>query len=73
CIYAIKIFEIPISIKQILKYPILIIVLFLGSYYFAQNGYLIFFQLIIGISSLFLFSFISIDSLNEMLKEKLLK
>ena len=73
CIYAIKMFEIPISINRILKYPILILVLFLGSYYFAQNSYLIFFQLIIGISSLFLFSFISIDSLNEMLNEKQLK
>jgi O-antigen/teichoic acid export membrane protein len=73
CIYAIKMFEIPISINRILKYPILILVLFLGSYYFAQNSYLIFFQLIIGISSLFLFSFISINSLNEMLNEKQLK
>lgn len=73
CIYAIKMFEIPISLKQILKYPILILVLFMCSYYFAQNSYLIFFQLLIGISSMFMFSFISIKSINEMLKEKLLK
>ena len=73
CVYAIKSFEIPISMKQILKYPILIFVLFIFSYCFAQNSYLIFFQLLIGISSLFLFSFISINSLNEMFKEKLLK
>jgi O-antigen/teichoic acid export membrane protein len=66
-IFCLKLFELTISFKTILKYLIFVIMLLLISYGLSLSQLLIPTQLLIGTAMMFLFSFVDLKNLKELL------
>lgn len=65
-IYCLKIFKLTISSKTIFKYSIFIAMLIITSQWQSNGDFLILIQLILGITLIFLFSFIDIKNLKDL-------
>lgn len=65
-IYCLKIFKLTISSKTIFKYSIFIAMLIITSQWQSNGDFLILIQLILGITLIFIFSFIDIKNLKDL-------
>ncbi|MBM3186209.1 MAG: oligosaccharide flippase family protein [Bacteroidetes bacterium] len=65
-IYCLKVFKLAVSLKTIFNFSIFITLLFLASKWQSSGIYLIISQLIIGVSLMFLLSFINLKNLKDL-------
>lgn len=72
-LYAVKRFEIPISVFHIIKYPLYILILLGVSHLYYAHDYMILLQFIVGISGMFILSFISKNSMFNIFQENEIK
>jgi O-antigen/teichoic acid export membrane protein len=70
CVYAIKLFQIPVQIGHWIKYPLLITVLLVLSEFLRDTTILLLTQVTIGSIGMFVLSFISWAAIKEMINEK---
>lgn len=65
-IYCLKVFKLAVSLKTIFNFSIFITLLFLASKWQSSGIYLIISQLMIGVSLMFLLSFINLKNLKDL-------